>query len=214
MFNVNFTHRGDTDVNPTQHKKRVKAKAGSITLCIIAMLIALFIIMHSVWMPAKAWLSQQLIAYSWEQSQVTKQPSPPWPWADTTAIAKMNIPRLHKSIVLLRGTDPTTLAFSAGVMHQYATLNSNSPFVVAGHRDTHFSFLQDLKMKDIIALNDIHGTKQLYEVNSIDVVDSKETPLLLAENDPSLLLITCYPFNAIRAGGSLRYVVKATLMTT
>lgn len=194
-------------------KKEVTVKACSITLCTITILVAMLLIIQSVWMPTKAWLSQQLIAYSWEQSQVTKQPSPPWPWADTTAIAKMNIARLNKSIVLLQGTNPTTLAFSAGVMHQYSTLNSNSPFVVAGHRDTHFSFLQDLKMKDVIALNDIHGTTQLYEVESIDVVDSNETPLLLAENNPSLLLITCYPFNAIRAGGSLRYVVKAKILT-
>ena len=35
-------------------------------------------------------------------------------------------------------------------MHQYSNLSENSPFVVAGHRDTHFRFLQDIRMKDII----------------------------------------------------------------
>jgi len=209
MFNITLRSR----------YKKVAINANGVTpytkvTMLMVMLVAIVIIMHSVWMPAKAWLSQQLIVYSWEQSQVTKQPSPPWPWADTTAIAKMDIARLNKSMVLLQGTDPTTLAFSAGVMHQYATLNSNRPFVVAGHRDTHFSFLQNLKIKDVITLNDIYGTKQLYEVESMEVVDSNDTPLLLAENDPSLLLITCYPFNAIRAGGSLRYVVRATLLIT
>lgn len=188
-----------------QLNKYSSIQKGSIVLGVIAILV----IAQSMYLPAKAWLSQQLIAYSWEASQITKNPSPPWPWADTTAIAKMSIPRLNKSLVLLQGTDPTTLAFSAGVMHQYSRLKSNNPFVVAGHRDTHFSFLQDIKMKDVIAINDIHGNTQLYEVENIDIVDSDETPLLLDVEDPNLLLITCYPFNALRAGGSLRYVVRA-----
>ncbi|XPF94528.1 class GN sortase [Colwellia sp. RE-S-Sl-9] len=188
-----------------QFNKYSSIQKSSLVLCVIAILV----IAHSMYLPAKAWLSQQLIAYSWEASQITKKPSPPWPWADTTAIAKMSIPRLNKSLVLLQGTDPTTLAFSAGVMHQYSRLKSNNPFVVAGHRDTHFSFLQDIKMKDVIAINDIHGNTQLYEVENIDIVDSDETPLLLDVEDPNLLLITCYPFNALRAGGSLRYVVRA-----
>ncbi|WP_426357910.1 class GN sortase [Pseudocolwellia sp. HL-MZ19] len=177
----------------------------SIILCGVSFLI----IAHSMYLPAKAWLSQELIAYSWEVTQTTKEPSPPWPWADTTAIAKMDIERLNKSMVLLKGTDPTTLAFSAGVMHQYSTLSSNRPFVIAGHRDTHFSFLQDVQMEDVIKLGDINGNTQRYRVESIEIIDSDKTPLLLDMGEPELLLITCYPFNAMRAGGSLRYVVKA-----
>lgn len=193
-------------------KNNIKGKVNAFTFCTIITLLAIVLIIQSMYMPAKAWLSQQLIAYSWEQGQVNKKSSPPWPWADTAAIAKMSVKRLNKSIVLLKGTDPTTLAFSAGVMHQYSTLNAVSPFVVAGHRDTHFSFLQDLKMKDVIALNDIQGKTQWYEVENIEVVDSNKMPLLLTEDAPSLTLITCYPFNAIRAGGSLRYVVNARLI--
>jgi len=197
------------NIKRVQHPKKAFITINTTTLCLITIIFALLIILHSAWMPTKAWLSQQLIMHSWEQSQKTKLPSPPWPWADTTAIAKMNITRLNKSMVLLKGTDPTTLAFSAGVMHEYSTLTHHSPFVVAGHRDSHFSFLQALTIKDVIVLSDIYGTTQSYEVESINIVDSNQTPLLLTEHDPSLFLITCYPFNAIRSGGSLRYVVKA-----
>jgi sortase A len=172
-------------------------------------MIALFMITHSLYLPAKAWLSQQLIMSSWEQTKRTKKPSPPWPWADTTAIAKMEVSRLNKSIILLKGTDPTTLAFSAGAMHQFSTLASNRPFVAAGHRDTHFSFLKNIQLKDTIKLEDIYGNSSQYEVESIDIIDSNKTPLLLDTNKDDLLLITCYPFNAIRSGGSLRYLIKA-----
>jgi len=162
-----------------------------------------------MYLPAKAWLSQQLIMLGWEQTKITKEPSPPWPWADTTAIAKMEISRLNKSIILLKGTDPTTLAFSAGAMHQFSTLTNNRPFVAAGHRDTHFNFLENVQLKDIIKVDDIHGNSSHYEVENIDIIDSSKTPLLLDVDTAKLHLITCYPFNAMRAGGSLRYMVKA-----
>jgi sortase A len=164
-------------------------------------------------MPTKAWVSQKLIAYNWQQNMVTKHALPPWPWADTTAIAKMHVPRLKKSLVILKGTDPSTLAFSAGVMHQYSSLTLHSPFVVAGHRDTHFEFLQVLKINDVISLTDISGKTQQYAIEEMNVINSDDSPLLVDESDNSLILVTCYPFNALRAGGSLRYVVKAKITT-
>jgi len=176
-----------------------------ITLCVVSFLT----IAHSLHLPTKAWLSQALIAYSWKVTQNTKKPSQPWPWADTQTIAKMDIVRINKSMILLKGVDPTTLAFSAGVMHQYSTLNNDQPYVVAGHRDTHFSFLQEIQIQDVIKIEDINGNKQSYKVESVNIIDSEQSPLLLNISKPELILITCYPFNAIRAGGSLRYMVKA-----
>lgn len=174
--------------------------------------LALSLIAHSAWLPLKAWLAHQLISHSWQQSLLSSKPVPPWPWADTSPIAKMTIARLNKELVLLQGVDPTSLAFSAGVMHQYSQLTRNKPFVVAGHRDTHFSFLQDIIMKDIISLADKNGINQLYQVENMEIVDSEDSAMLIDEQDPSLVLITCYPFNALQVGGSLRYVITAKLL--
>lgn len=175
---------------------------------------ALCIMAHSAWLPTKAWLAHQLINHSWQQAIITKTQIKPWPWADTNPIAKMVIPRLKKELVLLQGVDPTSLAFSAGVMHQYSKLNRNSPFVVAGHRDTHFRFLQDIKMKDIISLADKNGINQLYQVENMEIVDSQSDDLSINDHDPSLVLITCYPFDTLQAGGSLRYVITAKLLSS
>lgn len=171
--------------------------------------ISLLLLVQGIYVPAKAWLSQKLIIHSWQQTLKSKQPSPPWPWADTTAIAKMEVKRLNQSTILLKGTDPTTLAFSAGVMHQYASLKNNRPFVVAGHRDTNFSFLEEIQLRDMIKIYDINGNIFLYKVENIEVMNSLISPLLLDETEPALVLITCYPFNALIADGSLRYVIKA-----
>jgi sortase A len=196
--------------------KQVMRKRLLSTCALLLAVFAMGLITYSAYMPTKAWLSQKLIAYNWDENllalQTHKQVKPPWPWADTTAIAKMDVPRLNKSVVLLQGTDPTTLAFSAGVMHQYSDLTAHSPFVVAGHRDTHFEFLQFLVLNDVISLTDVQGKTQRYKIEDMSVINAKESPLLVDESDNSLILITCYPFNALRAGGSLRYVVKAKML--
>jgi sortase A len=49
-------------------------------------------------------------------------------------------------------------------------------------------------------------------VESIEVIDSEKSSLLINEEEPNLVLITCYPFNALQAGGRLRYVITAKLL--
>ena len=106
--------------------------------------------LHASWLPVKAWLSQQLISYSWQQSIDLQQKIKPWPWADTYPIAELTFERLNKRVVVLNGGDPSTLAFSAGAIAPFNQPSSTQPFVVAGHRDSHFSFLDEVFMKDII----------------------------------------------------------------
>ena len=81
--------------------------------------------------------------------------------------------------------------------------------VIAGHRDTHFSFLRDIEMGDMLVIERFSGRKHLYKVIGIDVVDSRRGSLLLDTDVSILSLVTCYPFDADEAGGPLRYVVTA-----
>lgn len=176
--------------------------------------------LHASWLPVKAWLSQQLISYSWQQSIDLQQKIKPWPWADTYPIAELTFERLNKRVVVLNGGDPSTLAFSAGAIAPFNQPSSTQPFVVAGHRDSHFSFLDEVFMKDIISLADKHGQSQLYQVEAIDIVDASTGELPVLADDSSLILITCYPFTSIRntssntdrntdSNGNERYVITA-----
>ena len=176
--------------------------------------------LHASWLPVKAWLSEQLISYSWHQSIDLQQKIKPWPWADTYPIAELSFERLNKRVVVLNGGDPTTLAFSAGAIAPFNQTSSTQPFVVAGHRDSHFSFLNEVFMKDIISLADKHGQSQLYQVEAIDIVDASTGDLPVLADDSSLILITCYPFTSIRntssntdrntdSNGNERYVITA-----
>lgn len=175
--------------------------------------------LQASWLPAKAWLSQELIRYSWQrsmlnvkmyqQNQQQKVTIKPWPWADTFPIAELSFKRLEKNIVILNGGDPTTLAFSAGAIAPFNKTNSGKPFVIAGHNDSHFAFLEDILMKDVISMKDQQGKNQLYQVEAIDIIDASQGQLPILVNDSSLILITCYPFNSINTNSNERYIITA-----
>jgi sortase A len=46
-------------------------------------------------------------------------------------------------------------------------------------------------------------------VTNAKVMDSTREPLLIDPSSDSLTLVTCYPFDALVAGGPERYVVTA-----
>jgi len=193
------------------------AKIIAVALLVVGALLSL----QASWLPAKAWLSQQLIQASWQQAMVIQQQnlsqnrlsSPiaikPWPWADTFPTAELTFPRLEKNIVVLNGGDPTTLAFSAGAIAPFNQTNTANPFVVAGHRDSHFAFLQDIMMKDVIALTDAQGRTQLYQVETIEIIDASTGQLALPAHEANLVLITCYPFTGLGNNTDQRYIITA-----
>ena len=53
------------------------------------------------------------------------------------------------------------------------------------------------------------GMIEHYQITAIMILHESDTTSLLNTNVPTLTLITCYPFDAIVAGGPLRYVVIA-----
>jgi len=113
---------------------------------------------------------------------------------------------------VLSGGSGRTLAFGPGHLSASSLPGENGNSVIAGHRDTHFSFLRDVAIGESLVIEEIGGVKHLYKIVGIDVVDSRRGSLLLDTESPMLSLVTCYPFDARVAGGSLRYVVTAKML--
>jgi sortase A len=84
--------------------------------------------------------------------------------------------------------------------------------VIAGHRDTHFRFLENLAAGELLNVESNRGVRHLYQVVATEVVDSRKGSLLLDTESAVLSLVTCYPFNATQGGGPLRYVVTARML--
>jgi sortase A len=163
---------------------------------------------HGAYILAKAHLAQILIASSWRKSIESGENETPWPWADTWPVYKLTM--AGETDYVLNGTDGSALAFGPGLMHQSAQLGSGT-VVIAAHRDTHFKTLGELKFGDLLQLQSKAGHHYLFEVKSIDIVDSRDQQLIMDHSKNQLKLITCYPFDAIIPGGPLRYEITADL---
>ena len=81
--------------------------------------------------------------------------------------------------------------------------------MIAGHRDTHFRVLEEFEIGDQLVVELADRSRYIYTVFAIDIVDAAHTSLRLDSNIRTLVLVTCYPFDALAPGGSLRYVVTA-----
>lgn len=161
----------------------------------------------SAYMLSKAWLSQYLISQSWQQTLADKQKHKPWSWADTYPVGTINFPRIKQSSVILEGSSGRNLAFSITHLSASGMPDENKTMILSGHRDSHFSYLQDVQKGDEIKVQTIKG-EFTFKVTELRVVDSTKEKMTIS-NQQELLLSTCYPFDALMAGGSLRYVVKA-----
>lgn len=175
-------------------------------LCLI---LSLVLFADGSWIFLKAQLAQHLIAHAWQQSIQLGESVKPWPWADTWPVAKMELPAHDISLYVLSGAMGNALAFGPGHVLASSAVGERGSVVIAGHRDTHFEFMQQLQTGDTIVLTNDQGVSFSYRVNDLQVVNSDKQQLVMAVDQDSLILVTCYPFNAINPRGPLRYVASA-----
>lgn len=164
---------------------------------------------QGAYIPTKAWLAQELMQRAWTRAGDGEPQPVPWPWADTWPVARLSAMAGEVNLIILAGGSGRTLAFGPGHLSASAPPGAIGNSVIAGHRDTHFNFLQYLDIGDFLIIETVTGSRYLYEVNDIDVVDARRSSLLLDTEESLLSLVTCYPFGAVEPGGPMRYVVTA-----
>lgn len=182
--------------------------------CVVLLLVwAVGSLASGLYIHAKAGLAQYLLDIAWEQTLAEGRIHKPWEWADTWPVGRLRLANEQESQVVLAGASGRTLAFGPGLLwpSTWPTQNEPSLIAIAGHRDTHFAGLKHLQAGSTITLQGMDGRWQTYEVTSTEVVDSRKTMLDFSSPGQvsELVLITCYPFEQIQAGGPLRYVVYA-----
>ncbi len=163
---------------------------------------------QGLYIPAKAWLAQQLMQNSWERTVGGADKAVPWPWADTWPVALLRADD-DVELIVLAGASGRNLAFGPAHMSASALPGRTGNSVIAGHRDTHFEFLESLVIGDELEIEIPEGDRVSYRVTNIDIVDSRTSSIALDTEATTLSLVTCYPFDAIDAGSPLRYVVTA-----
>ena len=108
-------------------------------------------------------------------------------------IGRLEIPRLLFSAVVVEGVDKTTLRRAVGHIPGTALPGQAGNVGLAGHRDTFFRPLKDVKIKDEVDFSTLRGNFK-YEVVSLTVVDPRDVGVLAPSGGNDLTLVTCYPF--------------------
>lgn len=173
--------------------------------------VALWQFGQGAYIHAKARLAQYLIAAAWTRTLAGEAHVKPWPWADTWPIARLRVPRLNVDLYVLAGASGRTLAFGPGHLDGTAAPGAAGNSVLAAHRDTHFAFLAALRPGDEILVDTPVHRSRRYVVVDHRIVDEHDLRVLQPNVAPQLTLVTCYPFDAVRPGGPLRYVVQAAV---
>ncbi len=164
---------------------------------------------QSAWISGKAVLAQWLLNQAWQRSVATKQSEKAWPWADAAPVARMSIPSLGRSFIILSNASGEALAFGPGLVAGNPKVMSDQTLAIGGHRDTHLAVLQTIKPGTRVWLQNTLGQSQQYRLKTQQIIDSRTQTIALNQSKPGLVLITCFPFNASAVGGPLRLVITA-----
>jgi sortase A len=186
--------------------------ASRASLKLGALLLAIASAIHlgqGAYIYAKAQLAQLLIERAWQRALAGEARPRPWPWADTWPVARLEAPAHGVSLFVLSGSSGRTLAFGPGHEQGTPAPGARGNSVIGGHRDTHLGFLEKVTLGDSMRVQRADGVTVEYRVTQLDVLDKRDTWVARNDGDRRLTLITCWPFDALRAGGPERYVVIA-----
>jgi sortase A len=126
-------------------------------------------------------------------------------------IGTLEIPRVGLSAVVAEGDDDATLDKAVGHLPDTVLPWDFGNSALAGHRDTFFRPLKDVRVGDEVRLASPHGTF-VYHVTEAFITTPDDIGVLAPRGKAELTLVTCYPFNYIGAAPK-RYIVRAERQT-
>ena len=128
------------------------------------------LVASALYIPAKAALAQVLLERAWARTQAGESAVRPWPWADITPVAVLEVPRLGERSIVLEGASGQAMAFGPGHMINTPSIGARGTAVVAAHRDTQFSYLRDVRDGDRIVVQTADGAHSAFRVVETRVV--------------------------------------------
>jgi len=146
----------------------------------------------------RLWSQNRIRAY---QASLAANVSPP--------LGILEISALSLRVPVLEGTDELTLDRGVGHIAGTAPLREAGNVGIAGHRDGFFRGLKDIRVGQTIDVCTQSGRSR-YVVDEIQIVSPDDVSVLAPRAEPSVTLVTCYPFYFVGSAPS-RYIVHATL---
>ena len=129
------------------------------------------------------------------------------PVTEGGVIGEIDVPRLGIQTMVVEGDSNKILRRAVGHMPETPLPWESGNVALAGHRDSFFRPLRNVRSGDAITLKTVNGDFQ-YEVESTEVVPANDMHVLDASSGRTLTLITCFPFYYIGSAPN-RFIVRA-----
>jgi len=130
---------------------------------------------------------------------------------DPGLIGRLKLPRLGVDAIVRNGADSRTLRRAVGRVPGTALPGEPGNIGLAAHRDTFFRALKGVRKDDRILLETPAGTYE-YRVESTTIVSPNNISVLDPTDNPSVTLVTCYPFYYVGKAPK-RFIVRGHLVT-
>ena len=133
--------------------------------------------------------------------------------AQGDVIGEMEVPRLGLKTIIAQGDSPRILRRAVGHIVETALPGNQGNVTLAGHRDSFFRPLRNIRRGDTITLKTLDGDFQ-YQVEFTTIVRPSDTQVLQpSSGERTLTLITCFPFYYVGSAPN-RFVVRARQVTS
>lgn len=145
------------------------------------------------------WSAQRVRDFKLAQTEILAAP-----------LAVLRVPTLGLLVPVYPTTTEAHLNRGVGVIAGMAMPDGGGNLGLAGHRDGFFRVLKDIRPGTVVEV-ETHRGMHRYRVSSIDIVDKADGRLLVDTDDPTITLVTCYPFYFV-GDAPRRFVVRGVYL--
>jgi sortase A len=156
--------------------------------------------------PPKVTVTQKVLPRT-----TTSPPAPVPAPAPGTWIARLEVPSVRLATTVLEGTDDGTLSRGSGHIEDTPFPGGTGNVGIAGHRDTVFRPLRHIRLGDEMKLTTADRVYH-YKISKTLIVTPDDVYVLDPTEQPTLTLVTCYPFDFI-GHAPRRFIVQAALVS-
>ena len=164
---------------------------------------------HSGYFYTRGILVQILLEHLWEKSKRTGQYVRTGRWTGTYPVGRLRIKSIGLSRIVLAAANKESLTLGPAHISISALPGEHGNISIAGHRDSFFRNLKDVKRGEVIELESM-STVQYFLITGLQIADPADTHWIEKSEDDVITLITCYPFDYV-GPAPRRYVVWGEL---
>src|SRR5215470_6061581 len=173
------------------------------------LLVSLGVLLSAYVVGTYGWMyhQQRALLHQWQIANARPLSKPLF--TNEPPLTRILIPKIKLDAIITEGVSHRALTLGPGHLQYSAIPGEVGNSVVAGHRDTFFRHIYELKTGDDIYV-ERQGKEFHYVVTGKRVVEPTDLSVLDNSPKPRLTLITCYPVNYIGPAPE-RLVVVAEL---